>query len=170
MRAARLRPIAHILAATLALLGGGVAVAHAHSEDAALRVDPPVVTPDGGVVVSGHGLDPSSSLRLTLEGGDARVALGDVRVDLAGAFEVTVLVPVDVPPGAYSIRLSEDGALVLSEVLVVDPAAGRGVPVDRGFPPGVVLFGALSVGLGLVGGLRLVGRRRRPEGEPHRSG
>lgn len=169
MRAARLRPIAHILAATLVLLGGGVAVAHAHSEDAVLRVDPPAVTPDGGVVVSAHGLDPSSTLRLTLEGGDARVALGDVRVDLAGAFESTVLVPADVPPGIYSLRLSEDGALVLSEVLVVDPAAGRGVPVDRGLPPGVVLVGAAVTGFGVAGALRLAGRRRRLGGDPHRS-
>lgn len=144
-----------------------MAVARAHSEDALLRLDPASVAPDGGVAVTGHGLDPFTSLRLTLEGGDARVALRDVTVDLAGAFETTVLIPADVPTGVYSIRLSEDGELVLSEVLVVDVAAGRGVTVDRGFPPGVVLLGAVIAGLGLAGGLRLADRRRRLDGHPH---
>ncbi len=135
--------------------------AFGHESDPLLELDPPTVAPAGGVLVTGHGLDRSVTMRLTLEGTDRRVALADVVIDAAGHFERLVALPPDLAPGVYGVKVSAAGELVVSNVLVIDAAAGPGRPIDRG-PPVVVVLGLAILGAaGVLGGWRILVARRR---------
>ena len=148
----------------LAALAWPVAATTGHDSDPLLELDPATVAPAGGVLVTGHGLDRSVTMRLTLEGTDARVALGDVAVDAAGHFERLVALPADLGPGVYGVKVSYAGELVVSNVLVIDPVAGPGQVIDRG-PPGVVALVVVAVAaLALMAGVRTFSSRR--SGDP----
>ncbi len=144
----------------LAALAWPVAATTGHESDPVLELDPATVGPAGGVLVTGHGLDRSVTMRLTLEGTDARVALDDVEVDAAGHFERLVALPADLGAGVYGVKVSYAGELVVSSVLVIDPDAGPGRVVDRG-PPGVVALVVVAVAaLALLAGVRTFSSRR----------
>lgn len=150
--------------ACLVLLGPAT-LALGHESDALLELDPPTVAPAGGVVVTAHGLDRSVTMRLTLEGTETRVDLGDVEVDAAGHFERLVALPPAVVPGVYGVKVSVATELVVSSVLVIDAAAGPGHPIDRGPPTGPVLIIAIAGAALLLAGLR-IGARVRGAGRP----
>lgn len=158
---ARSRPILAVALCLAALAATGIpfAVTTGHESDALLELDPATVAPAGGVLITGHGLERSVSMRLTLEGTDSRVALGDLEIDAAGHFERLVALPADLGPGVYGVKVSYNGELVVSNVLVIDPAAGAGRPVDRGPPSGAVLAVLATAITGLLG-LRIVSARR----------
>jgi hypothetical protein len=134
--------------------------ASGHESDPALELDPATVAPAGGVLITGHGLDRSVTMRLTLEGTSKQVALGDVTIDAAGHFERLVSLPADLGPGVYGVKVSEAGELLVSNVLVIDAAAGPGRPVDRGPPVGLVVGLAVAGALLLLAGLRFRAARR----------
>ena len=151
----------------VAVLAWPAAATTGHDSDPLLELDPATVAPAGGVLVTGHGLDRSVRMRLTLEGTDTRLALGDVEVDAAGHFERLVALPADVGPGVYGVKVSRGGELVVSNVLVIDLAASPGRVIDRGPPGIVVLLVLVAAALGLLAGMRILfGSPRAPGHDP----
>lgn len=104
-----------------------------------------------------------------MESASARAALGEHEVDLAGHIERTIRLPSDLGPGIYDVRVVGDDLEVLG-ILVIDPAAGAGVPVDDGIPPLAILGFAVLAVAGLLLVLRRTGSVPKSGAGAHRPG
>jgi hypothetical protein len=122
-----LAPAASTAVAILVLWAG---VASAHDEDARVFVEPSVVAPGGGIRIDGVDFARGLELELLLDGTDADASLTAVRTDAAGGFHATIRVPTNLPPAVYAVvARSRDGDEINTNV-VLDGAAGAGVPVS----------------------------------------
>ena len=139
----------------------------AHEGDPRLLIEPPTVAPGGAVRVIGEDLEPGLQVQLTVEGIEQGFAATTLVVDPAGHFTYDVALPPGLGAGVYGVKAETGGELVASDVLVVDEAAGPGIPVDRS-PPWAVLVAVLLGVVGLLVVLRL--RTRRGAAAPDDAG
>lgn len=152
------------------LLGGSAPALLAHeTDDATVELQPSAVAPGGGVEVIAHGLPVGERLRLLIASTSARAALGEHEVDPAGHIERTIRLPSDLGPGIYDVRVVGDDIEVLG-ILVIDPAAGPGVPVDDGLPAPIVALLTVMVAVGLLAVLRRTGSVPKSGAGAHRPG
>lgn len=77
--------------------------------------------------------------------------------------------PPDLGPGVYDVRVTGDQLDVLG-ILVIDPSAGPGVPVDGGLPPILVLVATILAAVGLLLVLRRTGSVPKSGAGAHRPG
>ncbi|MGH7751772.1 MAG: hypothetical protein ACREN5_03060, partial [Gemmatimonadales bacterium] len=68
------------------------------------------MSPGDSLRLSGAKFTKQTGLRLALVGLEGRIELGTVRIDAAGAFQTTLLVPATASPGQYRlIAVATDG-------------------------------------------------------------
>ncbi|HEY0238245.1 MAG TPA: family 43 glycosylhydrolase, partial [Friedmanniella sp.] len=125
-----------------------------------------VVVPGGSITVRGSGFVPGESVVLELRSEPVRLAT--VAADAAGAFRVTVVVPVSVPVGEHRLSAigQESGRVVSVAVTVV--AAGPPGSGGRLAATGAGVAGVLAVALGLVAAGAALRRRGEAGGRPPR--
>jgi hypothetical protein len=98
----------------------------AHGE-ARLEVSPEHLGPGAPLTIHGVGFSYDQELTLTLRRSGVQTPLGTVLADAEGAFELTIIIPVDLPKGAYQVYAVAHELEVISPVVTV-----QGVPVFAG--------------------------------------
>jgi hypothetical protein len=98
----------------------------AHGE-ARLEVSPESLGPGAPLTIHGVGFSYDQELTLTLRRSGVQTPLGTVLADAEGAFELTVIIPVDLPKGAYQVYAVAHELEVISPVVTI-----QGVPVFAG--------------------------------------
>jgi hypothetical protein len=118
VRIGSLRAISWSAVATAAalLFAGSVL---AHSGETFLVAEPATVAPGAGVAVRAD-LPTSGPVRLSLAGTDGSVReVGVVEQTDEGHFEILFQIPVDLPPGQWTLLAQADGAALASTTLQV---------------------------------------------------
>jgi hypothetical protein len=98
----------------------------AHGE-ARLEVSPERLSPGSPLTIHGAGFSYDQELTLTLRRSGVQTPLGTVLADAEGAFELTVIIPVDLPKGAYQVYAVAHELEVISPVVTI-----QGIPVVAG--------------------------------------
>ncbi|HID54076.1 MAG TPA: hypothetical protein EYP41_18815 [Anaerolineae bacterium] len=154
-----------ILLSALALMPAGLALAHGGPE---IVVEPTIVPAGGEITITGSEMEEGELFLITLEGMTDSILLGEadaVEEGGEGGFEVTFIVPLDTPPGAYTVRAATDEETALVEITITPPTdeasdepvtiqepSGELHDLDRSKPViqviGVVIAALVSLGLG----------------------
>jgi hypothetical protein len=125
---------ASFLAACAALLLAPTIPASAH-EVGAIHVSSHQVAVGGSVTVRGEKLPKSEALALELRGVLDNYPVGSVHTDTAGAFEMSLTVPQNVPAGPYTlVVIASDGDVTARADLVVGAATTAEAPTARTTP------------------------------------
>ncbi len=108
----------------LGLMVASPAIARAH-EEGVLRPASRTLTAGDSLALAGFKFGKSAPLKIALVGLGGRFALGEVRTDSAGAFDIRVLVPEGAAAGSYRlVAIASDGDEVAGvDVAVTPPAA-----------------------------------------------
>ncbi len=97
-----------------------------------ITVKPRTVAAGGAIVVSGEALTPNGGITITLEGANFSATLGTVHSDAEGAFQQSVPVAPNAPPGLYSVKaIGEDGKSAAFEITIV-AAREEAAPAQTG--------------------------------------
>jgi len=128
--------LSSVAAATAALVLAPTIPAFAH-ETGAIHVSSHQVAIGGSVDVRGEKLPKRSALNLELRGVLDNFPVGTVHTDTAGAFQMSLTVPKNVPAGPYTlVVIASDGDVTARADLVVGgtttAAAGAGGTKDTG--------------------------------------
>jgi hypothetical protein len=128
--------VASFLAASAALFLAPVIPASAH-EVGAIHLSSHQVSVGGSVTVRGEKLPKSEPLTLELRGVLDNYPVGSVHTDTAGAFEMSLTVPQNVPAGPYTlVVIASDGDVTARADLVVGAAATAAAPAAGTAPSG----------------------------------
>jgi hypothetical protein len=134
--------LAAAVAAT-ALLVPPVTPASAH-ETGAIHVSAHEVAVGGSIGVRGEKLPKASDLKLELRGVLDNYPVGSVKTDTAGAFQLEVTLPQNVPAGAYTlVVIASDGDVTARADVAVAAAASPATtqPGGMGAMPGMASTG-----------------------------
>jgi hypothetical protein len=127
---------ASFLAATAALFLAPTIPASAH-EVGAIHLSSHQVAVGGSVTVRGEKLPKSEDLALELRGVLDNYPVGKVHTDTAGAFEMSLTVPQNVPAGPYTlVVIASDGDVTARADLAVGAATTAAAPAGGTSPSG----------------------------------
>lgn len=124
--------MAWIMAAAVVTVLAMPVITLAHEGGLELTVSPTDIAAGDEINVSGEGFTPNQPLELHITGPNGDAHLGDVTTDSEGAFDQRIVVPGNLVPGRYLIRV--EGAQEASAELSVGAMAGMGEPEEETVP------------------------------------
>ena len=100
--------------------GANIVALSAPSSDAAVSVSPAAVPQGGSITIGGWGFPSNTTIDAVRLDGNALVDPSSVQTDGGGRFSIQAVVPSNLPPGTYTIRVTVGSITVDVFVEVVD--------------------------------------------------